>query len=106
MRTVKVQLLYFDGCPNWTVLEERLQDALDLVGVPATIERCPVETQEEADRLQFAGSPSILLNGRDPFCSVSGDHGLACRIYSTPGGPAGAATLDQLVEAVKEVTAG
>jgi hypothetical protein len=102
MNPVRVQLLYFEGCPNWTVAEERLRYALDLVGVPATIERCLVETQEEAERLQFQGSPSILLDGKDPFWSGSGSFGLTCRVYSTPDWPAGAPTLDKLVEAVKE----
>ena len=25
---MEVRLLYFDGCPNWTVAEERLRSAL------------------------------------------------------------------------------
>jgi hypothetical protein len=105
MRTVKVQLLYVDGCPNWTVLEGRLRDALELVGVPATIERCLIETQKEADRLQFAGSPSILLDGRDPFRSASISFGLTCRLYSTTDGPAGTPTLNQLVEVMEKAVA-
>jgi hypothetical protein len=104
MRTMKVQILYFDGCPHWTVMEERLRGALDLSGSAATIERCLVDTPEAAERYRFAGSPSILLDGRDPFPTTPGAIGLMCRVYSTPDGPAGAPTLEQLVKVVKEVS--
>jgi hypothetical protein len=106
MLTMKVELLYFEGCPNWTLTEQRLRTALDLVGLPAGIEHCQVDSPEEAKRHQFAGSPSIRIDGKDPFHSASATFGLTCRIYSTPDGPAGAPTLDQLVEALKEVATG
>ena len=102
---MKVQLLYFNGCPNWKVAEERLRHALDVLEIPAVIDRCLVETDEVAGRLRFAGSPSILLNGRDPFRSASSRFGLTCRVYDTPDGPEGAPTLIQLVEAVKKAAA-
>jgi hypothetical protein len=101
MRTMRVQLLYFDGCPHWTLMEERLREALSLSGIPQSIEHCLVETPEEADEYRFAGSPSILLNGRDPFTTSLSDVGLSCRVYSTPDGAAGAPTVEQLVAAIR-----
>jgi hypothetical protein len=106
MLTMKVELLHFDGCPNWIMTEQRLREALDLVGVSAGIEHCQIESQEEAKRHQFAGSPSIQIDGKDPFRSASAAFGLTCRIYLTPDGPAGAPTLEQLVEAVREAASG
>jgi hypothetical protein len=100
IHTVKVQLLYFDNCPHWTVMEERLREALKVTDNVETIERCLVETQEAAEAYRFAGSPSILLDGRDPFPSSSGEFGLTCRVYSTPEGPAGAPTVEQLAAAI------
>jgi hypothetical protein len=99
---VKVQLLYFDGCPHWTAMEERLRQALVHAGNSQLIERVLVETPEAADELRFAGSPSILLDGRDPFPTPSKKFGLTCRMYPTPGGPAGTPTVDQLVAAIGE----
>lgn len=101
MDDMKVQLLYFDGCPHWMVLEERLKEALDLIDDPSTTEYLQVETQDEAERLQFAGSPSIRLNGNDPFASPASATGLSCRVYATPDGPSGSPTLDQLVSALR-----
>ena len=103
---MKVELLYFDGCPNWRVTEQRLRTALSLVGVSAGIEHCGVHSPEEATRHRFAGSPSIRIDGKDPFESAPTAFGLTCRIYSTPDGPAGAPTLHRLVEVVREAATG
>src|SRR5664280_2017558 len=99
--TMRVQLLYFDGCPHWTLMEERLREALTLSDIPQTIEHCLVETPEEAEEYRFAGSPSILLNGRDPFATSPIEVGLTCRVYSTPDGAAGVPTVEQLVAALR-----
>jgi len=101
VRAMRVQLLYFDGCPHWTVMEEHLREALDLSGIPQSIEHCLVETVEEASEYRFAGSPSILLNGRDPFAKSPSEVGLTCRMYSTPDGAAGAPTVEQLTAAIR-----
>jgi hypothetical protein len=106
MGTVRVQLLYFDGCPHWTVMEERLREALTLTGSPQAIEHCLVETPEEADEYRFAGSPSILLNGRDPFATSPSEVGLTCRVFSTPDGAADAPTVEQLVAAIRGAAQG
>jgi len=98
---MKVELLYFDGCLHWRVLEKRFREALDLIDDPSTIEYLRVESQGEAERLRFAGSPSILLNGTDPFTSPTSAIGVSCRVYSTPDGPSGSPTLDQLVGALR-----
>ena len=101
---MKIQLLYFDGCPHWRVLEERLRQALDLLDISETIDHCQVESQSGAERLRFAGSPSILLNGTDPFGSPISTIGLTCRVYLTPDGPSGSPTLDQLVGSLRAVS--
>jgi hypothetical protein len=49
IHTVKVQPLYFDGCSHWTVMEERLREALKVTDNVETIEHCLVETQEAAE---------------------------------------------------------
>ena len=96
-----VRLLYFDGCPNWTVAEERLRSALVRVGrSDEPIHRVLVETAEEAERLGFVGSPTIFIDGRDPFAVGGEQPALACRVFTTPDGRAGSPTLEQLVEAL------
>lgn len=98
---VEVTLLYFDGCPTWRVTEERLAQALALVGSPQTPVTCrQVTTPEAAERWGFRGSPTVLIDGRDAFAAPDAPVGLACRLYATPHGPAGAPTVEQLVAAL------
>lgn len=90
-----VSLLYFDGCPHWEVADQRLATlAADHPGL--TVTRHRVETPEEAERVGFHGSPSILIDGVDLFASPGDGVGWSCRVYRTPDGPAGAPTLEQL----------
>jgi hypothetical protein len=94
-----IELLYFADCPNWHLARERLREALVIVGRPELdVSLRSVETDEEAQASRFAGSPTIHVNGRDPFPSPTQAYGLSCRVYATPDGPAGAPTVGQLVE--------
>jgi hypothetical protein len=57
---VKVTLLYFDACPNWTVADERLRAALDQTGKPdVEVTYRTVSTPREAESVEFRGSPTI-----------------------------------------------
>lgn len=96
---MEITLQYFDGCPNWKVAEERLT-VIAAERPDVTVTGHLVETFEEAERVRFHGSPSILIDGVDPFADSGAVVGLACRIYQTPDGPAGAPTLEQLRAAV------
>lgn len=60
------------------------------------VERHLVDTAEEAEKARFRGSPSVLLDGVDPFADADTPVGLSCRVYDTPEGPAGSPTIEQL----------
>lgn len=89
-----VLLQYFDGCPNWKVTDERLRALAAELDFDLAHER--VETPEAAEDRRFRGSPTVLVDGRDPFAGDDEPVGLSCRVYRTPDGPAGAPTVDQL----------
>ncbi|MFP5580153.1 MAG: thioredoxin family protein [Acidimicrobiia bacterium] len=91
---MKLELLYFGDCPNWEVAAERLDDVASGRGL--TVERRLVKTTEEAEAARFRGSPTILVDGQDPFAAGDEPFGLACRVYQTPDGPAGSPTTEQL----------
>jgi hypothetical protein len=92
---MEITLQYFDGCPNWEVLDHRIAEALH-GRTDASIIRQRVGTTVEAVRLGFHGSPTILIDGIDPFAEPSAPVGLACRVFRTPNGLAGSPTLEQL----------
>jgi len=70
-----------------------------MAGVEPILER--VETAEDAERLRFIGSPTILLDGRDPFARAEATFGLTCRVYETPYGLAGSPTPEQVRAALR-----
>lgn len=94
-----VTLLYFDDCPSWETTDERLRALADEFGFELDHRR--VETPEAAEEVGFRGSPTVLVDGRDPFADDDDPTGLSCRIYQTPDGPAGSPTTDQLRAALE-----
>jgi hypothetical protein len=96
-----VTLLYFEDCPNWRVTDGDLRTIV--AERPALhVERHLVETPEEAERVGFRGSPTVLVDGVDPFADPDAPVGLSCRVYVTPDGLAGSPTLEQLREVLSD----
>ena len=99
----RVVLQYFDGCPGWHIAHDRLREALDVAGLrEREIHLQKVETPEEADRIGFRGSPTILVNGEDLFADTSAATGFACRLYRTEAGAEAAPSLSQLASRLAE----
>jgi hypothetical protein len=98
-----VILRYFDGCPNAGLAHTRLAEALRRVGLdPAIITLEEVSTAVDAERLGFRGSPTILIDGHDPFDDNTGHApARACRIYQTETGPQGSPTVVQLEQTLR-----
>ena len=85
---MKIELLYFDGCPNYEALLPRLLGLLEDRGLDTDVELRPVETVEAAEAERFLGSPTVRIDGRDvePGADARTDFGLKCRIYRSPAG--------------------
>jgi hypothetical protein len=99
---MEIRLRYFEGCPHWKIAQDRLREALlaeDIADVEPILEH--VDTPEDAERLRFIGSPTILVDGRDPFAEATEAFGLTCRVYQTPEGLAGSPTPEQLRSALR-----
>ena len=98
---MEVELLWFPGCPNWQETAARLRQAVALAGLDAEVVLVEVASPEDAQRLRFRGSPTVLLDGADPFAQASDPVGLSCRVFRTPDGLRGAPTVGQLVDALQ-----
>ncbi len=57
-----------------------------------------VTTPEDAELWGFRGSPSVLVDGEDPFACPDAPVGLSCRLYRPPEGDGGSPTREQLVD--------
>lgn len=95
-------MLYFDGCPSHAPAGEALREALAEEGIEAGVDAVAVNTDEEARRLRFPGSPTIRLGGKDLFpVPEQEDWRLSCRVYATPEGLRGSPTPEMLREALR-----
>jgi hypothetical protein len=92
----EVELVYFDGCPHWRDALAHIEDALAQVGGGDPVKLQLVTNEAEAQRHHMAGSPTILIGGRDPF--PSGGSTWGCRLYPGEPGSQGAPSVKSLVE--------
>ncbi|MBT2529787.1 thioredoxin family protein [Streptomyces sp. ISL-99] len=91
--TARVTVLTVPDCPNAPLIRERITEALHGRVVP--VEWIEVHDADEAVRQGMSGSPTLLLDGADPFAEEGLQTGLSCRLYrhadgTTEGAPAAA----------------
>ena len=98
---MKVEILYFDGCPAYRTAEKVLKEVLADEGIEAEVDMVAVNTDGEARRLRFPGSPTIRVDERDLFPAPEReDWRRGCRVYATAEGMKGTPTAGMLREAL------
>ena len=99
---MELTLLTVPDCPNAAGFAERLEAALS--GRPGVIvRRREVADQHEAEQAGMYGSPTLLINGVDPFATPGLAPGLSCRLYRDGAGrPAGMPTVEALRRALEQ----
>ncbi|GAB3396794.1 hypothetical protein [Amycolatopsis echigonensis] len=99
---MNIELQVVPDCPNQTAAVHLLRQALDDVGLATTqFSTVMVTSPEQAEELAFTGSPTIRIDGIDPFTDLAAPPALACRIYHTATGPSGTPELPHLHQALK-----
>ena len=88
LAATRIELLYFDGCPNHDVLLPRLQRLVETSDTELDLETRRIETENEARQARFLGSPTVRVDGRDiePGADARNDYGVKCRLYRTEAG--------------------
>lgn len=82
-----IEFLYWEGCPSHPEAMALLREVLADLGRDEKIVVTEVETDEQAERLRFPGSPTIRVDGRDVDPeSAEARPALNCRIYYLPDG--------------------
>jgi hypothetical protein len=83
---MRIEFLYWEECPSHEQALARLREVLAEEGIRAPIEVLRVDTDEEARRLRFPGSPTIRVDGADIAPPPDLPAGLSCRVYHTEDG--------------------
>jgi hypothetical protein len=80
---MKIEVLYFEGCPNHIPAMEIVREALHSLGRQDEIHQVEIKTQAEAEAIGFVGSPSIRINGSDIelWARTAKEFSLSCRTY-------------------------
>jgi hypothetical protein len=98
---VEIELLTVPDCPNRRVALERLNAALSAVGnPPVRIAETVIGDQGQARAAGMHGSPTIPLDGRDPFADPDVVTSVSCRLYRSDAGLDGAPSIEQLTTAM------
>ncbi|MGH3631182.1 MAG: hypothetical protein ACRDRL_27535 [Sciscionella sp.] len=75
---MRLQILHVSDCPNAASLRTLLTS---LVPGGTRIERRVVHDEHQAATLGMRGSPTLLVDGIDPFVAAGQPTGLSCRLY-------------------------
>ncbi|MGW0962604.1 thioredoxin family protein [Streptomyces gelaticus] len=96
---MRITVLTVPECPNGPVVRERITAAL--TGRQAEVQLVEVSDQAEAERAGMTGSPTVLLDGVDPFARAGAVPSVSCRIYREADGRAdGAPSVKALSKAL------
>jgi hypothetical protein len=95
-----IEILHVPDCPNLSLARSRLSIALELTGITPSVREIVVADPAVADKLGMHGSPTITIDGRDPFDQETGPGSLSCRLYWSEDRLDGAPGLAQLIEAI------
>lgn len=102
VNNVKVELLYFEGCPSWQSGLQNLHYALRANGLDVSVDLVQVMDNDDAARKKFLGSPSFRINGIDLWDAERDVYSMSCRIYVTPEGMKGSPSISMLQAAIRQ----
>jgi len=103
----RVEILYFEGCPNQEPARALVERLARELRIEPDIEFVEVADPEAVVKLRFLGSPSVRVDGVDvePGADKRRDFAFSCRLYRSDWGaseqPAESWVRDALIEAAK-----
>jgi hypothetical protein len=87
-QTPEIELLWWRECPSWERALAIVREEMEAVGLdPRSLAVTEIETEDDAGRTDFPGSPTIRIDGSDmqPL-GPEEPRGLTCRVYRTRDG--------------------
>lgn len=79
---MRIELLWWEGCPSYRDALDELRGVLDEEGVVEEVQLIQVHDDEQARRERFPGSPTIRIGGEDVIPPAESEPcSLTCRVY-------------------------
>jgi thioredoxin family protein len=99
---MKIEILYFEGCPNHELAVERVQEILREEGISADVVEVNVNDSRIAHEIGFLGTPTVRVNGLDaePSATAAREYGIICRTYAAGGRREGVPSREMLRTAI------
>ena len=82
---MKLEVLHVPDCPNTAMLADRLGTLITSRG-DLVVEHRVIRDQTEATERGMTGSPTLLLDGVDPFAVTGAAPSMSCRLYRDEAG--------------------
>jgi hypothetical protein len=101
---MKVEVFYFEGCPNRQPAVERVKEILKKEGLDVEVVEIEVPDHASAQAVGFLGSPTIRIDGLDVEASArsSQAYGMMCRTYLEAGQRDGIPSRDRIRVSMRE----
>jgi hypothetical protein len=102
MRRPRVEILYFDGCPNHEAARAIVERVAAELRLEPEIDGVRVLDADAAAQLRFLGSPTVRVDGRDvePGAEEREDFVFSCRVYRSERGISGQPDVDWVRKAL------
>ena len=80
------RVLTVEDCPHTEATLALVHDVAASLHLEPGVEHTLVKTCEEAEEIQFQGSPSVQVDGRDIGLELESEPVMCCRLYAEAGG--------------------
>lgn len=107
MRQPRVEILYFEGCPNHEAARALVERISAELHVEPEVDVVEVPDADAALQRRFLGSPTVRVDGRDvePGAEERSDFVFSCRVYRTVRGFSGQPDPSWVREALRTAAA-
>ncbi|MFF4347486.1 alkylmercury lyase [Streptomyces sp. NPDC001530] len=102
---MELVVLTVPDCPNAPAMLQHLKQVLPRDAAPVDVR--VITSEEEATQMGMHGSPTLLINGSDPFAPPDAAVSFSCRIYrNADGRTSGAPSIEQPADVLKRAGRG
>lgn len=83
---MRLEVLHVPDCPSVALLDERIAEAVAGERIDVAITHRVVDNAATATAAGMTGSPTLLIDGDDPFAAAGLVPSVSCRLYPAAGG--------------------